>query len=219
MITILMFNNSTNRMETFQRNLNDPMPYNTGGTLSVREFRGSSRSGILWSSTNTMNAWNTFRSRAGRPIHVGFAFRRIGEGRHANQSQHYAGTAFDIAQNLNNTQRAELRSVAVNSGVWSHIDPASATPTWIHVDARQRPPACSAGYPLLRRGDIGNYVTLLQDALQTVGMLSVGIDGIFGPITEGAVQQFQRESGLTADGVVGCATWTALTSRANGSFC
>lgn len=36
------------------------------------------------------------------------------------------------------------------------------------------------------------------------------IDGDFGPVTKSAVEQFQTDSGLTIDGIVGPATWAAL---------
>ena len=36
------------------------------------------------------------------------------------------------------------------------------------------------------------------------------IDGIFGPVTKTAVEQFQSSSHLTVDGIVGPATWGAL---------
>ena len=35
-------------------------------------------------------------------------------------------------------------------------------------------------------------------------------DGIFGPITEGAVQDFQSANGLDIDGIVGPITWSAV---------
>lgn len=35
-------------------------------------------------------------------------------------------------------------------------------------------------------------------------------DGIFGPLTEEAVKEFQKRAGLTVDGVVGAKTWAAL---------
>ena len=82
MAKILVFNNDTNRMEIYIRQENDPMPYNTNGTLRVREFRGSSKSNILWTTKRTMQAWNSQRYIYGKPIPVGFAFRRSYEGGH-----------------------------------------------------------------------------------------------------------------------------------------
>ena len=40
MAKILVFNNDTNRMETYYRGEAEPMPYNTNGTLRVRIFYG-----------------------------------------------------------------------------------------------------------------------------------------------------------------------------------
>lgn len=81
MATILVYNNSTNRMERFVRAENESMPYNVGGSLRVREFRGSSKGNILWTDRRTMLAWNTQRAIYGKPIYVGFAFKRPFEGR------------------------------------------------------------------------------------------------------------------------------------------
>ena len=66
--------------------------------------------------------------------------------------------------------------------------------------------------PTLRRGDEGSYVTLAQTELMQKGydLGKYGADGKFGAQTEKAVKQFQKDHGLTADGVIGPATWDAL---------
>ena len=218
MAKILVYNQDTNRMETFFRGENESMPYNTNSTLKVKEFRGSSKSNILWTDKRTMQAWNSQRYIYGAPINVGFAFKRPYEGGHGTQSQHYAGTAFDVGQRLTNAQRTVLRNSAINSGVWTYVEPASLSPTWVHFDRRFGTPACSSGgFPLIRRGSRGNYVCIAQDDLNTLGYRTNGLDGIFGSATENAVKSYQRRVGLIADGIVGCNTWRALQEAVVGT--
>ena len=56
MAKILVFNQDTNRMESFIRSESSAMPYNTNSTLRVREFRGSSNSNILWTDKRIMQS-------------------------------------------------------------------------------------------------------------------------------------------------------------------
>ena len=86
MAKILLYNNDTDRMETYIREENASMPYNTNGTLKVKEFRGSSKANILWTDKRTMLGWNSQRYLWGAPIPVGFAFKRPYEGGHGSQS-------------------------------------------------------------------------------------------------------------------------------------
>ncbi|MDL2258923.1 peptidoglycan-binding protein [Eubacteriales bacterium OttesenSCG-928-K08] len=215
MATIFVYDDYTNRIERFERGLDEAMPYN-GGTLTVREFRGSSCSNVFWTSRLAMEAWNVTREAFGRPIPLGYAFKRVWEGGHGSQSQHYAGTAFDVGQRLSNTQRNQLRTLAQNLGVWSYVEPAYLTPTWVHFDKRFPDPACEAGYPLVQRGDRNMYVFVLQDGLNALGYTTGGLDGIFGRNTENAVERFQTNMGLYPDGVVGCNTWRIFTGQAVG---
>ena len=62
----------------------------------------------------------------------------------------------------------------------------------------------------VRYGREGYTVKLLQYALLRAGMDVGNLDGIFGRRTARALLQFQRERGLSADGVAGKLTWAAL---------
>ncbi len=55
----------------------------------------------------------------------------------------------------------------------------------------------------------GDDVLAIQQRLRAIG-LNVDTDGLYGRATESAVIQFQRRSGLAADGIVGVATWSRL---------
>lgn len=133
------------------------------------------------------------------------------------QSQHYAGTAFDVGQTWSNALRASLRNLARNSGVWSFVEPVSLTPTWVHFDRRQFPYACSSGgYPLLKLGNLSVYVLILQDGLNTLGFTTGGLDGIFGSRTFNAVKNYQSSRNLVVDGIVGCNTWRSIQENVVG---
>ena len=90
MARIIIFNNDSDRMENYYRNENEAMPYNNGRTLTVGEFRGSSKSPTLWTTKRAMQSFNTTRYLFEGPVPVGFAFKRPWEGGHGSQSQHYA---------------------------------------------------------------------------------------------------------------------------------
>ena len=121
------------------------------------------------------------------------------------------GVAFDAGQTLSGSERNRLRETASSFGLWSYVEPAAFTPTWVHFDKRSFPSACSSGgYPLIRQGSRGVYVLIAQDDLNTLGFRTGGLDGVFGAQTRNAVINYQRSGGLTADGIVGCNTWLSL---------
>ncbi len=61
--------------------------------------------------------------------------------------------------------------------------------------------------PTIRQGSSNVYVAYLQQKL-TSKLYPVGaIDGIFGTATKNAVMEFQRETGIDVDGIVGAVTW------------
>ena len=88
--------------------------------------------------------------------------------------------------------------------------------------------ACSGGtagagamdaYPgfLIRQGARGDYVQQIQTCLNRVNNAGLATDGVFGPLTNAAVVNYQRINGLTPDGIVGPLTWEHLRSRCGTS--
>lgn len=219
MAKLYVYDAYNNKLLKYNLSENDPMPYAYNNTMRVREFRGSSNSPTLWTTTTAMEAWNLTRRRYGKGIYIGYAFKRIWEGGHGTASQHYAGVSFDVGQNTTSSERLKIRDAAVATKAWGYVEPISMTPTWVHFDRRYGTPACpntTAGYPTVRRGSKSTYVLILQDALNALGYSTRTLDGIFGANTERALKAFQSSVGLTADGICGCNSWKKLTAASVG---
>ena len=92
---------------------------------------------------------------------------------------------------------------------------------WTHwavpacVDGSVPTPTPSTDKPTLRKGDRGEYVTLMQTELIQKGYScgDSGADGVFGSQTEKAVKRFQKDNGLVEDGICGQKTWNALSEQ------
>ncbi|MEA4883341.1 MAG: peptidoglycan-binding protein [Clostridia bacterium] len=64
--------------------------------------------------------------------------------------------------------------------------------------------------PRIEPGAKGSYVYEVQIRLRRMGYSHAGVDGVYGPGTEQAVMQLQRDRGLPATGVVNMRTYEAL---------
>lgn len=78
----------------------------------------------------------------------------------------------------------------------------------LNVDGLRGPKTLDACVTV-KRGAKGNITRLIQERLNSVGF-HISTDGIFGGGTENAVKVFQRNRGLSADGIVGRNTWSWL---------
>ncbi|KGX83777.1 spore cortex-lytic enzyme [Pontibacillus marinus] len=67
-----------------------------------------------------------------------------------------------------------------------------------------------AATPVLQQGDQYGHVWDAQNRLKQLGLYKGELDGLFGPLTEQAVIDFQRSRGLIVDGIIGSNTWKAL---------
>jgi peptidoglycan hydrolase-like protein with peptidoglycan-binding domain len=66
----------------------------------------------------------------------------------------------------------------------------------------------------VQQGSSGDVVRAVQSQIHSRGdgANQISVDGIFGPVTEGAVRAFQTLLGLSVDGIVGPQTWNHLVN-------
>jgi transcriptional regulator with XRE-family HTH domain len=92
--------------------------------------------------------------------------------------------------------------------------PASSPPSYgcrvERVDGRWYAGNSRTDKATVAYGDAGPGVAEVQCLLRRAGVSPGGIDGMFGPLTRGAVVRFQKRAGLIGDGIVGPHTWKAL---------
>lgn len=71
----------------------------------------------------------------------------------------------------------------------------------------------------LKSGSRGDAVKALQNALNSLGYGNLAVDGIMGSKTVAALKRFQKDSGISADGIVGTNTRNAFAAKgfASGS--
>lgn len=108
----------------------------------------------------------------------------------------------------------------ITAGKWTYYGELKGV-DYTQAGENQQIPAPSApvdeqtpvtALPTLKRGNKGEYVKQLQQKLISKGypLPRYGADSDFGAETESAVKAFQRDHGLTGDGIVGPKTWAAL---------
>lgn len=103
-----------------------------------------------------------------------------------------------------------VTTTKVSAGKWTHWGELKG------VDYSMSPEdkTTEEVFPTIRSGSKGEYVRKAQQMLKDRGydLGRCGVDGDYGQATKKAVKQFQKDWGLTQDGVVGPKTWAKLTS-------
>lgn len=100
----------------------------------------------------------------------------------------------------------------VNYASQSHTDPGSGWdwPRYKSLVAGAGSGGDALSWPLVQYGNTGERVRTIQYLLQQWGY-SLTVNASFDTATQNAVKNFQSSHGLGADGIVGNATWPALT--------
>ncbi len=142
----------------------------------------------------------------------------------AKNSYHTYGRAADIS--ISGVTPAAIAEYAESLGIpgiglydtFVHIDTRPKKTYWYGHEGRRTDSFLTSKetYTMtmqtLKNGSKGHAVKALQLLLTGFGCAGSmrSADGIFGPATEGAVRLFQKQQGLTVDGIAGKKTMTAL---------
>lgn len=141
------------------------------------------------------------------------------------------GTASAIRNGMNSTNaETSVEFIIDDTGIYQLL-PLGIKSWHCGADANNTHIACEICEPIqtrlldinwtpLYKGNSKNTtwaVTQLQKELQAWGYDPNGIDGSFGPGCDGAIRDFQKDNGLTADGSCGPATKAKLATR-KGSY-
>jgi peptidoglycan hydrolase-like protein with peptidoglycan-binding domain len=70
-------------------------------------------------------------------------------------------------------------------------------------ETKQKLTGLNAINTTLNRGSVGDQVKALQQYLIGLGYTNIKPDGVYGPMTESAVKQYQLDNGLKGDGIFG----------------
>ena len=117
-----------------------------------------------------------------------------------------------------NDTYSAVRSFQQAAGI--AVDGIVGSRTWEALQSGSAPSGGSTGgstssSSLLKVGSRGSAVSNLQQRLKDLGYQPGKVDGIFGSGTEKAVKAFQKDNGLTADGIAGAKTFAKLDNPTN----
>ena len=116
---------------------------------------------------------------------------------------------------------------AIDAGLYNYDSMASAIVKGLTGQVANRVPQLSdnwisrlkaeckkqgfSNYPTVKEGAKGNITRLVQERLNSVGF-NISVDGIFGEDTKKAVIVFQKNRGLSQNGIIDSNTWDYLIS-------
>ena len=112
------------------------------------------------------------------------------------------------ADGLAGTKTQRLLYSQVNSGISGDNSSSSSSSSSSSASGFTR---------TLRKGYTGTDVISVQQKLKDLGFYTGSVDGVYGTGSMAAVKAFQRQNGLTADGLVGSRTHAVLMSATSGS--
>ena len=167
------------------------------------------------SKFKSMGVWHTDRNFQSGDI-IYYDWDRLGDSRpadHVGIIEKVNSTILTVIEGNNgNFPNDRVRRREISSG--SSLIFGYARPKY-PVKSSANSSDVNISLPTVRKGDSGNAVKILQLVLVAYeyNIGKYGADGDFGSDTESAVRQFQKNSKIEVDGIVGKDTWSELLKR------
>lgn len=156
-----------------------------------------------------MGVWHTDRNFQSGDI-IYYDWDISGDADHVGIVEKVAGNTLTVIEGNNgNFPYDRVRRREISSG--SSLIFGYARPKY-PVKSSANSSDVNISLPTVRNGDSGNAVKILQLVLVAYeyNIGKYGADGDFGSDTESAVRQFQKNSEIEVDGIVGRDTWSKL---------
>lgn len=211
---VLIYNDLTDKMETYQCSCDANMPYTRCHNLTVREFMAGSGSRTLaWSTRKFLKAYDQLIRNYGRKMRISRGFRRGWDAEEPMIMTHQLGTALDLGRDLSLPSLQSLATLSENMEVFDLISELDHNANGLHIHHHGNPVNDYVPYSQIRRGSKGPEVCVAQDVLWALGYDITKISGVFDDELVSQTQRFQTAEGLSADGVIGSNTWNSLMSQ------
>lgn len=171
----------------------------------------------------------TVRDKIGKPIKITSGYRCLSHNRKvggSSSSRHLYGVAADWRlkdRSVNPValgilaREAGFNGVGIywhSKGAFVHTDVRSGKATWLCTTPGKYPSTTYNSFilPTIKRGSSGTVNKSATILLQK--LLKVTADGIFGVNTETALKYAQQQYGLAVDGICGPKSWKAISGAA-----
>lgn len=211
---ILIYNDQTDKMETYSLRCSDNMPYTACCRFTVGEFMRNSHSRTIgWSTRRFLKSTDELVRRYGQKPRVSRAFRRAWDAEEPMILTHMLGTAVDMGRNLSLPGLQQLVTLAEDQELFDVITDLEHTRIEAHLHHQNEAASDFVPFTQIQKGDKNTEVCVAQDALWALGYPITKISGVFDAELDQAVRAFQRDHGLVADGIAGKLTWESLMSQ------
>ncbi len=198
MINVYIYDTLSNTMYVFRRHIDDPMPFSFGRSLKVADFCHNKSYTTVWTTTDTMQAYNQTKRKFPNQINVVQAFRHCEDGFDLTKIGLNLGTGICLKHN---SQILELQDF----DEWESVE----IDEHIYVDSQMN---CLIHKQLskLKENEPSLYVLLIQDMLNYLGYGQQYYSGYLDQATIRMLSQFQMDVLGTCEEGISERTWFHL---------